>query len=189
MPLPYKGKNVRIPELLKEIGFKEGFNPDGSMYFYQVGLRIDFVVPEKGRGFEKGIKINKLSLSAQSLRFLDMLFEYPREINIARGIKVKIPSPSSFLVHKLIVLQRRKNKADILKDMKQSICVAKGVIQDKEERKEIKKLYFSLSESWKKKVIKGINLIQKEFPLEMPVVKEIEKILKEKLEIRNLEKE
>ena len=27
--LPYFGKEVRIPELLKEIGFREGFNPDG----------------------------------------------------------------------------------------------------------------------------------------------------------------
>jgi len=29
--LPYFGKEVRIPELLKEIGFREGFNPDGSL--------------------------------------------------------------------------------------------------------------------------------------------------------------
>jgi len=178
IPLPYKGKEIRISALLKEIGFKEGFNPDGSMYFYQIGLRVDFVVPEIGRGFEEGVKINKLSLSAQALRFLDILFANPREINITRGIRVKVPAPSSFLLHKLIIFQRRKNKADSLKDMRQSICVAKSLIQDKKEREEIKKFYLSLPASWKKKVIKGINLLQQELPLEMEVVKEIEKILK-----------
>ncbi|HOJ39685.1 MAG TPA: GSU2403 family nucleotidyltransferase fold protein [bacterium] len=108
--LPYKGKEINISEFLKEIGFREGFNPDGSIYFYQPGLRIDFLVPEKGKEKKKPVKIQRLSLVAQPLRFLELLFYEPAAVKISKGVKIKIPSMSAFLIHKLIVFQRRQNK-------------------------------------------------------------------------------
>ena len=35
---------------LEEIGFRCDFNTDGSMYFWNSELKIEFIVPEKGRG-------------------------------------------------------------------------------------------------------------------------------------------
>jgi len=92
--LLYLGKEVRIPEFLKETGFREGFNPDSSIYFYRSGLRVDFLVPEKGRGVEASVKIGKLVLSAQALRFLNILLDEPAEIKISKKLKIRIPSLS-----------------------------------------------------------------------------------------------
>lgn len=164
--LPYLGKEVRIPELLKEIGFREGFNPDGSIYFYRPGLRVDFLVPEKGRGVEASVKIEKLALSAQALRFLDILLDEPAEIKISKKLKIRIPSLSAFLIHKLIIFQRRQKKEDALKDLQQAAAVTKKVITEKEEQKRASKIWASIPDGWKKKVIKGIEVGIQELPRE-----------------------
>jgi hypothetical protein len=164
--LPYKGKEIRVSELLKEIGFREGFNPDGSIYFYQPGLRIDFLVPEKGREKVQPVKIQKLSLIAQQVRFLELLFKEPAEIKISKGIKIKIPSMASFLVHKLIVFQRRRNEEKVLKDLKQIAAVAKRIVPDREEKLRLERLWNTLPEGWKKKTRKGIDVAIKKLPLE-----------------------
>ena len=160
--LPYLGKEAHIPELLKEIGFREGFNLDGSIYFYRPGLRVEFLVPKKGRNATTLVKIKKLSLSAQPLRFLDILLDEPAEIKISKKLRIKIPSLSAFLIHKLIIFQRRWEKADASKDLQQIIAVAKTVVTEKEERKRISKIWASIPNGWKNKVIKGIEIGMKE---------------------------
>jgi len=164
--LPYLGKEVRIPELLKEIGFREGFNPDGSIYFYRPGLRVDFLVPEKGRGVEASVNIEKLALSVQALRFLDILLDEPAEIKISKKLKIRIPSLSAFLIHKLIIFQRRRKKEDALKDLQQVAAVARKIITEKEEQKRVSKIMASIPGGWKKKVFKGIEVGMKELPRE-----------------------
>jgi len=164
--LPYKGKEIKVSDLLKEIGFREGFYPDGSIYFYQPGLRIDFLVPEKGREEIHPIKIKKLSIVAQPVRFLEILFKEPAEIKISKGVKIKIPSMASFLLHKLIVFQRRRNEDKVLKDLKQIVAVAKRVVPDRRERLRLGKLLDTLPKGWKKKVRRGIEVAEKKLPLE-----------------------
>ena len=175
--LPYQGKGIKISELLKEIGFREGFNPDGSIYFYQPGLRIDFLVPEKGKGRTTPVKIQKLSLVAQPLRFLELLFYEPAEIKVSKGIRLKIPSMPAFLIHKLIVFQRRKNRDKILKDLKQVVAVAKKVVSNHEEKSRLDSLWNTLPDGWKKKVKKGIELGENKLPLDEEIWSILTKML------------
>lgn len=54
IPLPYKGKPFNISSLLKQLGFEENFNPDGSMFFTGSGLKIEFRSPKRGKGYQAG---------------------------------------------------------------------------------------------------------------------------------------
>jgi len=100
------------------------------------------------------------------LRFLELLFYEPAEVKIFKGVKIKIPSMSAFLIHKLIVFQRRQNKEKSLKDLKQIVAVAKRIISDVEEKTRLYRLWKTLSDGWKKKVRKGITIGVKELPIE-----------------------
>ena len=174
--IPYRGKEINLSEILKKMGFKEGFYPDGSMYFYRPGLRVEFLVPKRGKSKEKAIQIKKLSLSAQPLRFLEILLENPVEIKVSRKVKFKIPSLSSFLIHKLIVFQKRKEKEDALKDLKQAVIVAKKVVSDPEERKKLREIWDSIPEGWGKKVKKGLKIAKEMLPLEKEIILFLEKL-------------
>ncbi|MBI3599156.1 MAG: hypothetical protein HY097_00730 [Nitrospinae bacterium] len=58
VPYPYKGKKVNMGDILSGLGFSPEFHPDGSTYFTNGTFRIDFLIPEKGRGTDKATLIN-----------------------------------------------------------------------------------------------------------------------------------
>lgn len=75
---------VDIPQLLKEEGFLSTYNRvSGMVKFDHPELRIEFLVPELGKGHDKPLEVKKLNIKAQGLRYLNFLTEYPRIISIA----------------------------------------------------------------------------------------------------------
>ncbi|MCK4858824.1 MAG: hypothetical protein KAT58_12695 [candidate division Zixibacteria bacterium] len=102
-------------------GFKMGELP--AAFISSDGIRVDFVVPQRGR--PRGVvPIRGLAgIAGVSLPFLDFLIESPiRTVLIAPngGIPVQVPDPSRYAVHKLIVASRRsvvesaKRKKDLV---------------------------------------------------------------------------
>lgn len=81
-----------------------------SSFVTSDGIRIDFLVPLKGKE-KKNVKMpSVIGAGAQSIRFLDFLIEEPIKtvlLSPTGGIPVTVPSPYHFAIHKLIVAQYR----------------------------------------------------------------------------------
>ena len=81
IPNPNQIKNeIDIPTLLKERGFVPTFNRSSGIVKYDhPELRLEFLVPEMGRGNDGPQEIRKLHIKAQGLRYLNLLTAYPKK--------------------------------------------------------------------------------------------------------------
>ena len=122
-------------------------------------LKIEFITPEKGRGVDSAIRIKKLGIRAIPLRFVILLLDNPITIE-EKGIKILVPNPVNFCLHKLIIASRRRKIDKSLKDLQQAIYTS--VIIDKEETQ---KLFVLLPKKWKKAIIKMLEKTLEVLPL------------------------
>lgn len=160
IPNPFLGKDhVDFIKQLEKLNFRTDFKRDGSLYLWNEELKIEFITPEKGRGVEEAIKIKKLGLNAIPLRFVGFLLDNPITI-VARDLKIRLPDPSHFCLHKLIIASRRLKTEKSLKDAQQAICTSTIV-----NFKELEKLYKTLPKNWRIAIIKVLKKSLKEFPL------------------------
>ncbi len=177
IPYPYKGKMFDIANHLKHLGFREHINPDYSTYFTGYGLKIEFIAPEKGRGHDKSPYIKQLGVSPQMLRYMNILFEESMVISIARGVKVRIPSPSAFVVHKLLVASRRKTIGKKEKDLKQAIFTAEYVLKKQEERDKFIGLLRKVPKIWLKTIRKNLVEAKSIIPQETEIADALVEIM------------
>ncbi len=168
IPNPYRGKeNKNFIEQLEHLGFSYDFDSHGSLYLWNADLKIEFITPLKGRGVENTIKIKPLGFNAVPLRFVDLLLDSPITV-IDEGIKIKIPNPANFCLHKLIIASRRRKTEKTLKDLQQAIHTS--VIADAQR---IKNLFDGLPRKWKLGILRTLEKTEKEMPL---LSQEIEKL-------------
>ncbi len=168
IPNPYQGKEHKdFIEQLENLGFSYDFDRYGSLYLWSADLKIEFITPLKGRGVENTIKIKPLGFNAVPLRFVDLLLDSPITV-IDGGIKIKIPNPANFCLHKLIIASRRSKTDKTLKDLQQAIHTS--VIADAQR---IKNLFDSLPRKWKLAILRTLEKAEKEIPL---LSQEIEKL-------------
>lgn len=160
IPTPYHGKeHANFIEQLEKLGFHRDFKRDGSLFLWNADLKIEFITPEKGRGVDDAIKIRKLSISAMPLRFVGLLLDNPITI-VDDGIKILVPNPANFCLHKLIISSRRRKIDKSIKDLQQAICTS--VIVD---RQEIRKLFDSLPKKWRQAILRMLERAKQELPL------------------------
>jgi len=114
-------------------------------------LRIEFIVPKRGRGDEDVFKIAPLSIRAESLRFVDILLLNPVYIKV-QGVKVLVPSPESFCLHKFAILNRRQKIDKRTKDLEQAVYTYR--ISDKNK---LLKMFHGLLRPWQKTLIENLN--------------------------------
>ena len=165
VPNPFHGKeHTDFIEQLEKLGFNRDFKRNGSMYLWNAELKIEFISPEKGRGQDGAIKIKKLGVNAIPLRFVGLLLDNPVTIT-ENGIKVLVPNPANFCLHKLIIASRRRNINKSIKDLQQAICTS--MIVDKQK---ICKLFMSLPKKWKQSILRMLEKSKQELPL---LIKEI----------------
>lgn len=157
IPLPSKmQKKVDIPELLKDVGFVISFKgSQGYIKLEHPELIIEFLVPERGRGLDKPFPLPQLGINAQTLRFLNFLIRNTIRVNI-EDIRISMPHPASFALHKLIIFQRRQNPEKIIKDRDSAIKILKALI-DKGESDAVKSIFDSAPQKWRMKIIKGLQ--------------------------------
>lgn len=72
-------------------------------------LEIEFLISKRGAGFENTLKTN-LGVTAQALRHLEMLLEYPVTTKYL-CYDVTIPLPEAYVVHKMIINPERGSKS------------------------------------------------------------------------------
>jgi hypothetical protein len=144
---------------LEEIGFRCDFNTDGSMYFWNSELKIEFIVPEKGRGAAGIVHIRELGLKAIPLRFVNLLLDNPIFIS-EDNMEILLPNPVNFCLHKLLIASRRKSLDKNLKDIEQALYTS-AMISDYV----VSKLFDSLPKSWRQKILITLEHARTELPL------------------------
>lgn len=166
--IPFKRKeNINLITEFKEIGFVEDFKNDGTIFLTNGEFKIEFLVPKRGPGIEEIVKIKALSITAISLRYLDMLFENPILI-IDNNVQLKLPNPIKFILHKLIISSRRREKEKKLKDIQQAIYTYNIVNTEK-----FKKEYDKLPKKARNNIIKNLRFAYELIPLENKTINKI----------------
>lgn len=126
------------------------------------------MTPEKGKGTDnKAIGIKKLGLSAIPLRFVSLLLEDP--IRIAEGgIKITVPNPSNYCLHKMVIANRRRSEDKKLKDLEQAICT-----YEISDLKYMKKQFNKFPKKWKEAVFQVLETNKEKLPLFYEKIEEI----------------
>ncbi len=153
VPVPLRIKNkVDVEELFRDEGFVVTFSGSaGYMKLMHPELIVEFLVPEKGKGSDSPYPLPKLSMNAQPLRFLDYLLQNTIYVE-AEGLKIKVPHPAAFALHKLIISARRTKEEKLLKDRKEALAVLTALVRKGDEG-EIKSMFDGMPSRWRKRVI------------------------------------
>jgi hypothetical protein len=151
-PIPLNlESNTDLFELLKDLGFVLDFKgKQGYIVFYHPDLIMEFIVPARGREPRKPIPIKQLGINAQGLRFMDALAREPIQI-LFEDIKVNIPHPADFALHKLLIAGRRKNPGKADKDKIQAIAMLRA-LHESGEFDIVRKIFQSMPKSWQKTI-------------------------------------
>jgi hypothetical protein len=160
IPYPFKGgEHKNLIEQLENIGFRKDFTAEGHLFLWSSDLKIEFLTPQKGKGIQRTIRIKNLGITAIPLRFVSLLLDNP--ITIMEGkIKIKLPNPANFCLHKLLIVSRRRKIEKGLKDLQQAICTF-PVVEDKY----LQKLFISLPKRWRGKILEVLEKANERFPL------------------------
>lgn len=154
-------KEVDIPKILEPMGFTPTFNRSTGLVVYDHSeLRIEFLIPELGRGHDRLQDIERLHVKAQGLRYLNLLADYPRIISDDK-LHVKVPEPVVYALHKLIITTRRKNPVKGKKDLETSIGLLDFLYSRPNEVVRVKSVLRALPKSWFKTVL---SISEKHFP-------------------------
>jgi nucleotidyltransferase-like protein len=156
VPLTSKFKEkVDVCELLEGLGFETDFvGSEGYIRLVHPDLVLEFLVPQKGGESRKPYKLPKLGINAQSLPFMNLLTEETIQAEIGE-IKVVLPHPVNFALHKLLISTRRSgaNKEEkSAKDIQISREILVALI-DAKEIVPIKGIFNSFHKNWKKIIL------------------------------------
>jgi len=150
---------VDIPELLKPLDFEIKFGGDNYISLVNPSFKIEFISSEIGKSNDKPLNISGFGITAQPLRFLDLL---KNEVIVLdyKGLKVNVPHPAWFAVHKFIISQRRKNKdlktGKIRKDIMQGIEIM-GMLIHLGQKDKISEVILKLTEKERKLFKKALQ--------------------------------
>lgn len=160
IPNPFRGKqHDDFIKQLTDLGFNCDFRRDGSLFLWNADIKIEFIIPEKGRGSDKAIFVKQLGLKAIPLRYVSLLLDHPITIE-EDGIKVLVPDPARYCLHKLIIVGRRRKKDKVLKDLQQAICTAAVVAEE-----DIQNLFKSLPKNWQRVIVRILENAKEDLPL------------------------
>lgn len=123
------------------------------MKFVHPELEIEFLTPERGSG--KGNQpydIHKLHINAQGLRYLNLLQSYTMKIKL-KGIKMRLPEPSAYVLHKFIVFKKRKTKAKMERDIKAAKGIGEFLFNNPQQKARLKEIFLELPPKWQRKII------------------------------------
>lgn len=153
VPLPYKGPSVDLEAVLKELGFRQEFRGDGTIYYEGNGLIIEFLQARRGGGRKSSSpEIKELSTVPIPLPYLRLLLDNKVMVSFRDIGRIALPSMPAFMLHKLLIasLSGRKEKRE--KDYKQVCAVAKKIISDKNLIDETHRILRNMPLRWRKQI-------------------------------------
>ena len=160
--LPEKRTDT-IPEVLERLGYTPLHDYSGIETYIHGTFEVEFITHRRGGNAPPSVIIPPWKVSAQPLPFIDLLFIRPVTVTI-QNFSIRIPSPETLVIHKLIIAQRRTGRDKVLKkekDLQQ--CSALGEALRSEEVTRIL-LEYRMS----KEVKKSMRLSMNEAEISLP---------------------
>ena len=155
IPNPPKfSKSADMISILGKFGFVHERDPLHKYgKFIHEELEIEFLIPDKGKGYNKGYQVKDINVLAQPLRYISLIEDYNVLVEF-RGIKVRIPLPEVFVLIKLIVSRKRlKNKKEKSeRDIFVAVNIGEYLLTRVDNRVRMKFIYNSLPKGWKKEI-------------------------------------
>lgn len=163
IPVPYKGPSVDMEAVLKELGFRQDFKSDGTIFYEGNGLKIEFLQPRKGSGV-KGYSppVKELSTVPIPLPYLNLLLENKVVVTLRDIGRIAVPSLPAFMWHKLLIADSPERKEKSEKDNIQAVAVGKKIIGDQDLIREAGRIMQSIPKSWQKKIEKSVQKLVSE---------------------------
>ncbi len=152
--------HVNIPEMLKGMDFIVRRGRNGCMHLEHADMKMEFLIPDRGRGSDAPHYIEALGVTAQPLRFLDFLLQETAVLD-AGQFRIRLPAPTRFGLHKLIVSGRRTNPAKAAKDREQGCDVLRALVAQGQGRV-IKETFDALPPKWKAGISKSLRKMDAE---------------------------
>jgi len=177
VPRPFKGKAFDFAAFLRHLGFSQHFHPDGSHYFAGMGMKVEFLANEGRKRPAASRSIKDMAITPQELRFLEILFDDPIVLRVARGIRAKVPSPAAFLLHKLVISTRPERKRKKEKDIRQAIYTARYALTDRAEAARLHRLGSGLPRKWRTRIGRALRDAQDIVPLEQGTILRLKDLL------------
>jgi len=110
-------KSETIPEVLDRLGYTAITDHSGIETFLHGTFEVEFLIHRRGGDAPPSVVVPPWKVSAQPLPFIDMLFIRPNNV-IIEDFNIRIPSPEAFVVHKLIIAQKRTGRDKMAKKEK-----------------------------------------------------------------------
>lgn len=153
IPLPYKGPSADLEAVLKELGFRQEFRGDGTIFFEGNGLILEFLQPRKGSGSGKTSSVvRELSTVPIPLPYLNLLIDNKVEVKLRDIGLIALPSMPAFMLHKLLIASLPIRKVKKEKDLKQACAVAKKIVMEEKLMSEVRGLLEKMPVSWRNKI-------------------------------------
>lgn len=150
---PKINEQISLPNVLKELDFIYTEHPLTAVgKFMNDDLDLEFLINKKGADKKEYVKIPNLGINVISLRYLSLLEE-----NIIyhkfNGLKVNIPEPSAFVLHKFIISQERrgKNLRKKEKDLITAVSLGEVLLNQTDQKNKMKDIFLSIHEKWRTK--------------------------------------
>jgi hypothetical protein len=168
IPYPYKGQaRSELSTRLEEAGFHYEFRSDGSIFFWNAELKIEFLVADKGRGLKNPVPLPKLGINAVPLRYLTMLTL--RSITVMDGdLMIRLPHPTDFCLHKILIASRRTKNDKMEKDLRQALAVFQIL-----DVSDLQQAFNGLPQPWKKKILRTLDTWSPMVPLLQEEIKRL----------------
>lgn len=119
MDMDFLIKNLRKPlpeKNLAVLARSEGYLIENDILtgvtkiYDKAGLEIEFLIGKKGAGVEQSLKTN-LGVTAQALRHTEVIARNTLDVDYYT-MKITVPTPEAYAVHKIIINQERGNKME-----------------------------------------------------------------------------
>lgn len=153
VPTPIRNLNaVDLNALLDDLGFIPQIKAGGYVQLMHPEIMLEFLVAERGRGYDKPYPLPQLGVNAQALRFMDIAND--SAINLEyEDITVRVPHPAAFALHKLIIVPRRKNKSKASRDLTSAVEILELLFKTGDTTM-IGELLIKFPGTWKKTIYK-----------------------------------
>ena len=153
---------VDVSELLNQLGFDSDFDyHTGLVKYVHTDLEIQFLTPALGRAKDKPYEIKELNINAEGLTHMTMLQEHKFSMT-HKGIKVWLPEPEAYTLHKALISSRRKDPAKKEKDLMTVRSIGELCLEYDTHRERLKSIYAHLPKKWQRTISEVVRCISPE---------------------------